>query len=89
MKVVSIVIAATALAGCAANYPICGTEDPAYTSEIHKCLGQAPELRKFLLEGYDIRRCREQAATKGLYARNDRACLDPVHHADLIRQSGR
>jgi len=89
MKLLVPFLAMAVLPGCAANRPICVPEDPAFVAAHQRCLGAAPELRKFLLEGYDHRRCREEAAVKGLYARNDRACLHPVLHANIIRESGR
>jgi uncharacterized lipoprotein YajG len=86
MKVLVPFFAMAMLTGCAANRPICVPEDPAYVAAQHRCLAAAPQTRRFLLEGYDLRRCREEAAAKGLYARNDRACNDPRLHADIIRQ---
>jgi hypothetical protein len=89
MKIAIPLLATLTLAGCAANRPICVPEDPAYVAAHRRCLAAAPELRRFLLDGYDLRRCNEEAAAMGLYARNDRACNDPRLHADIIRQSGR
>ena len=89
MKLLVPFLAMAVLTGCAANMPICVPEDPAFVAAHQRCLAAVPELRRFLLEGYDLQRCREEAAAKGLYARNDRACLHPVLHADIIRESGR
>lgn len=89
MKIAMPLLVSLTLAGCAANRPICVPEDPAFVAAHQRCLAAVQELRRFLLEGYDLRRCREEAAAKGLYARNDRACNHPILHADIIRESRR
>ena len=86
MKIFIPLFALAALSGCAASLPVCQPEDPAYVRELQRCLAAAPEARKFLLEGYDLRNCREGAGAKGLYARNTSACLDPKLHGYLIRE---
>jgi len=89
MKLIFNIIALTTLTGCAINRPICQPEDPAYIKEMHSCRAAAPEVRLLLLDGYDFRRCRDEAAAKGLYPRNIEACLDPTLHAEVIQEKQR
>ena len=80
-------LALGALTGCrAVDLPICVTEDPAYIKYIHSCMSGFSELRNLFRGSTDHENCNEQANAKGLYRRSPRVCLDPILHADIIRQ---
>jgi len=80
-------IAILTLTGCrAVDLPICVTEDPAYIKYISSCTSGFSELRNLFRGSVDHEICNEQANAKGLYRRSPAVCLDPILHADIIRQ---
>ena len=86
MKPLMTLLALGALTGCAANRPICVTEDPAYLRHMQSCMSGGSEVRRLFLQGHDLSACNAQAVARGLHTRNPQVCNDPTLHADVIRQ---